>query len=79
MEPRFPDCYPRAPSVCKHVADPFFDCININSIKENPEDKDAGKRGLAKCLDQMEKYVACMNDFESKNPPHRYRVRSYSI
>lgn len=71
---KFPDCYPKAPSICIQVAQPFFDCIDKNSVKENPEDRDAGVRGLNLCLKEMQIYVDCMSEYEKNKPAHRFRV-----
>lgn len=69
-----PDSFPRAPKECKRASDDFFGCFNTNAVKSASGDADAGVRGLQKCLGQLKSYKKCMESFEAKNPPKRFRV-----
>ncbi len=72
---RMPSVFPRAPSVCKAVSEPFFQCIDENSTKTSPEDKDAALRGLAACQKQLQAYEACVKKYEITKPLPKLRVQ----
>lgn len=74
IDVRMPLSFPHAPKACEHVAKPFFTCINKMSEKIVPEDLDAGRRGMLKCLVELKAYSVCMKEYEKKNPPKRLRV-----
>jgi hypothetical protein len=44
-----------------------------------PQDADAGRRGLAKCLTQMEAYDKCMVPAIAKKPVEMYRVSYLAV
>ena len=73
--PKLPGSFPRAPSACKTVAEPFFSCLNSNSQKESDDDANAGDRGLRACTKEMKAYEKCMNKFEAKKPLRQFRVQ----
>jgi len=69
------DSFPRVGN-CKPAADSFFSCLNENSKKLDPLDKDAGIRGLQACLSQKKAYDGCMDGYLWKNSPQKlFRVR----
>lgn len=71
---KIPLFFPYAPKECKIAANTFFECFNRMSDKIVPEDVDAGRRGMLKCMQEMKQYEACMTAYEAKNPPKRMRV-----
>jgi len=71
---RFADHFPKAPKDCKVPAQTFFSCFSNSSIKLSSDDKDAGARGLEKCLKEKKAYDTCMFGWEKKYPPNRFRV-----
>jgi hypothetical protein len=73
--PKLPSSFPRAPSVCKTVAETFFTCLNSNSAKTSPDDKDASLRGLQACVKELKAYEHCMSILEEKQDPKRFRVQ----
>lgn len=73
--PKLPDFFPRAPSACKTVAVCFFTCLNTNSVKSSPDDKDASKRGLQACVNELKMYDECMTKLEANREPKRFRVQ----
>jgi hypothetical protein len=73
--PKLPSSFPRAPSACKSVAEAFFTCVNKNSVKTDPSDKDASLRGLKACVTELKLYDDCMTQLESKKNPKRFRVQ----
>ena len=73
--PKLPSSFPRAPSACKTVAETFFNCINSNSSKTSPDDKDASLRGLQACAKELNAYTECMTKFDGKKEPKRFRVQ----
>jgi hypothetical protein len=73
--PKLPTSFPRAPSACKAVAEPFFSCLNTHSVKTDPNDKDASRRGLLACVKELKLYDDCMTKFETKHDPKRFRVQ----
>ncbi len=74
IDVRFPSSFPYAPKECKAVAEPFFNCFTTKAVKVVPEDADAGRRGMLKCLLELRAYSDCMEAFEKKHPPKRLRV-----
>lgn len=74
-EIRMTSIFPRAPSLCREVSEPFFECINQNSQKLTTEDKDASKRGLIACQKQLEEYEKCVKKFEETKPLSKLRVQ----
>lgn len=74
IDVRFPSSFPYAPKECKGVAEPFLKCFTARAEKVVPEDADAGRRGMLKCLLELRAYADCMEAFEKKNPPKRLRV-----
>jgi hypothetical protein len=47
---KFPVSFPRNPKACSVHGNAFFDCIDKNSEKTDPLDKDANARALKACL-----------------------------
>ena len=74
-ELRMPSVFPRAPYICREVSEPFFQCINENSIKQSPDDKEASKRGLEACQVQLQLYELCVKKFEETKPLPKLRVQ----
>jgi hypothetical protein len=74
-ELRMPGVFPRAPLACKDVSEPFFQCLNENSIKSTTEDKDASMRGLIACQQQMKAYELCVKKYEESKPLPKLRVQ----
>lgn len=72
---RMPSVFPRAPSACKDVSEPFFNCLNENSQKNSPEDKDASLRGLIACQQQLKLYENCVKKYEETKPLQFLRVQ----
>lgn len=73
--PKLPSFFPRAPSACKEVSETFFQCINGNSDKSGPGDKDASLRGLQACVQELKGYDQCMTKLETNKDPKRFRVQ----
>ena len=73
--PQLPSYFPRAPSVCKTPSETFFTCINENSVKTSADDKEASLRGLRACVKQLRAYEECMDKYEGKKEPKRFRVQ----
>lgn len=79
IDVRFPSSFPYAPKECKAVAEPFFNCFTTKAVKVVPEDADAGRRGMLKCLLELRAYSDCLEAFEKKHPPKRLRVSKSEI
>ena len=72
---KLPPFFPRTVKSCKAKSDKFFDCFSKASIKESPNDKDAGSRGLAICLKEKQVYEKCMIHYEKSKPLKLHRVQ----
>ena len=60
-ELRLPEYFPLTVKPCHEVAVPFFQCFETNAVMQNEDDKDAGRRGLAACEEELRKYKTCMD------------------
>jgi hypothetical protein len=72
---RMPSVFPRAPLACKEVSEPFFQCLNENGKKTSEDDKDASKRALVACQDQLRAYETCVKIYEQTKPLPKLRVQ----
>lgn len=70
-----PAFFPTTNKTCIDVSREFFDCFSNNAVKQGSNDSAIGDRALKACSEQLKKYTACMNNFEKKTPPKRFRVR----
>jgi len=70
--------FPRAPKMCKDVSTKFFSCFSATD-KSGPDDIEAGKIGLAKCLKEKKAYDACLSKYEKSKPESLYRVSFISF
>ena len=77
-ELKLPPYFPRKPKECARPGDAFFKCFTEKSTKSNPDDAEAGIRGLHACAKEMEKYKYCMENTSSvkkKLDKIKYRVQ----
>jgi hypothetical protein len=72
---KLPPFFPRTTKSCKSTSDKFFDCFSKASIKQSPNDTDAGSRGLAICLKEKQLYEKCMIAYEKSKPIKLHRVQ----
>jgi hypothetical protein len=77
-EPKLPPYFPRRPKECARPADAFFACFTEKAVKSDPDDAEAGVRGLQACSKELEKYKYCMDNsktVKAKLEKARYRVQ----
>lgn len=75
---KLPPYFPRKPKECVRPADAFFGCFTEKSAKVDPDDAEAGVRGLQACAKELEKYKYCMENnksVKSKLEKAKYRVQ----
>lgn len=73
--PRVAPHFPFVPKACVKASEPFFECFTRESEQPVPGgDKDAARRGLAKCVEQMAVYDACVEKVLAKTGPRVFRA-----
>ena len=76
--PVLPSYFPRKPKECVRPGDAFFNCFNEKAVKADPDDSEAGIRGLQACTKELEKYKYCMDNSSAEKKrldKAKYRVQ----
>jgi hypothetical protein len=71
--------FPRAPKVCKGLADKYFACLLEKGEKKNTDDMKAGERAITACKRLQSPYDACLSKLETQKPKSLYRVSVQSV